>query len=78
MLFFHQEINKRIAKHIAELDRLGLIPHNWKWQQEKIKGLDRIDQTLLDDLTILHKKYKNINLPELPHIEGLLQPQFDS
>jgi hypothetical protein len=54
MFLFHKSVNKRLAEHVAELNKFGLIPDNWHWHRDKILELEKIDEKLIDDLNQLH------------------------
>jgi len=74
MLSFHKSINQRIAEHVDELEKCGLIPPNWHWHRDKILELEKIDENLIDDLIKLHDENRDSEAatPKLiPILKGL-------
>lgn len=55
MGFFHKNVNERLAKHLEELERIGLLDDNWYWNGQKVLQLEKIDDKLLQDLIEFYK-----------------------
>ena len=72
MLFFHKSFNKRLLKHVSELDEFGLLPSDWQWHREKIEQLNNISEDMIDDLIHLHNAHQDLG-ETIPHILPLIQ-----
>ncbi|MBW2999099.1 hypothetical protein KY339_00360 [Candidatus Woesearchaeota archaeon] len=61
--------HERLAEHIEELDKLGLLPENWFWHQDKVSELIKIVNDLME-LCTAHKE----EIPEIfENLERLSQ-----
>ncbi len=63
MGLFHRAINRRLEKHIDELEKfelmhLELLPKGWVRVKPIVKALKEIDEQSIQDLIELHKKNK--------------------
>lgn len=72
MLFFHKSFNKRLLRHISELDEFGLLPIDWQWHREKLEQLDTISEEMIDDLIHLHNAHQDLG-ETIPHLLPLIQ-----
>lgn len=75
-MFFHKSFNKRLIKHISELDSFGLLPVDWFWNKYKVEDLDNISEELLDDLIHLHSTHQDLG-DTIPHILPLIKELHD-
>ena len=55
MSIFHKNINEKLAQHIFELQRIGLLTDQWYWDSQRVYELERIDEQLIKDLLELYK-----------------------
>ncbi len=55
MGIFHKNVNQRLAKHLEELESIGLLGDDWYWNRQKVLQLEKVDDKLLQDLIRLYK-----------------------